>query len=324
MNSREFSMKNKTMDLTGPGPLSSGKTGLISGTHPSIVYDFLIEKSFMIIALTCILVLFLIMIFLFREGLPVFKSVSLSDFLLGREWYPTSQQPRFGIFPLIVSSLGVTMLASLMAVPLSIAIAIYLSELAPYSVREIIKPVVELIASIPSVIIGFFGMVVVAPFLQRFLHIDVGWNMFNAALMLAFMAIPTIASISEDAISSVPMSLKEASYALGANRWETIYSITIPAALSGIWTAIILGISRVIGETMVVLMVAGGALTIPHSIFDPVRPLTANIAAEMAEVAVGEPHYSALFAIGIVLFVITFIFNIVADFLSSRYKFKYN
>ena len=144
-------------------------------------------------------------------------------------------------------------------------------------------------------------MVVVAPFLMNNFHIDSGLNLLNASLMLAFMAIPTIASISEDAISSVPVSLKEASYALGANRWQTIIHVTIPASLSGIWTAIILGISRVIGETMIVLMVAGGAAVIPDSIFNPVRPLTSNIAAEMAEASVGGTHYRALFAIGIIL-----------------------
>jgi phosphate transport system permease protein len=290
----------------------------------SLIAENFFEKFFMIIGLSCLFVLLLIMIFLFTEGIPILKDVSITDFLLGTQWYPTSVNPRFGILPLITASVAVTLLASFFAVPLSLAIAVYLAELASPRVREVVKPAIEVIASIPSVIIGFFGMVVVAPFLQRYFNIDTGLNLFNAALMLAFMAIPTIASISEDAISSVPMSLKEASYALGANRWETIFHITIPAALSGIWTAIILGISRVIGETMVVLMVAGGAAVMPGSIFDPVRPLTSNIAAEMAEAPVGGSHYHALFAIGIILFIITFFFNLIADYLSSRYKFKGN
>lgn len=280
------------------------------------------EKLFMAIGLSCLIVLLLISIFLFTEGLPIFKSVSLRDFLLGTQWYPTSGNPRFGVLPLIAASIAVTLLSSLIAVPLSLAIAVYLAELAAPRVREVVKPFVEIIASIPSVIIGFFGMVVVAPFLQEKLGIDTGLNLLNAALMLAFMAVPTIASISEDAIASVPVSLKEGSYALGANRWQTIFHITIPAALSGIWTAVILGISRVIGETMVVLMVAGGSAVMPESVFDPVRPLTSNIAAEMAEAAVGGDHYHALFAIGIILFVITFAFNLVADYLSNKYKFK--
>jgi phosphate transport system permease protein len=292
--------------------------------NKSIIIEKIFEKFFLIVGLTCLFVLLLIMIFLFSEGIPILKDVSFSDFILGTQWYPTSETPRYGILPLITASAAVTLLASFFAVPLSLAIAVYLAELAAPRVREIVKPIIEIIASIPSVIIGFFGMVVVAPFLQSHFNLDTGLNMFNAAVMLAFMAVPTIASISEDAISSVPISLKEASYALGANRWQTIFHITIPAALSGIWTAVILGISRVIGETMVVLMVAGGAAVMPKSIFDAVRPLTSNIAAEMAEAPVGGSHYHALFAIGIILFVITFFFNIIADYLSNKYKFKGN
>jgi len=288
----------------------------------SIIFDILIEKFFLIIGLSSLLVLLTIMIFLIKEGIPLFKEISISDFIFGKEWYPTSDHPRFGIFPLIVSSLYITIIASMIAIPLSLSVAVYISELAGNTLKEIVKPLVEIIASIPSVIVGFFGMVVVAPFLMTHFNIDSGLNLINASLMLAFMAIPTIASISEDAISSVPMSLKEASYALGANRWQTIIHVTIPASLSGIWTAIILGISRVIGETMIVLMVAGGAAVIPNSIFSPVRPLTSNIAAEMAEASVGGTHYRALFAIGIILFIITFIFNIIADYLSNKYKFK--
>ncbi len=290
----------------------------------SIIVDILVEKFFFIVGFSSLVVLLTIMIFLIKEGIPLFKEIGITDFIFGNEWYPTSGNPRFGIFPLIVSSIYITIFASMIAIPLSLSVAIYISELAGSTLKEIVKPLVEIIASIPSVIVGFFGMVVVAPFLMKHFDIDSGLNLLNASLMLAFMAIPTIASISEDAISSVPISLKEASYALGANRWQTIIHVTIPASLSGIWTAIILGISRVIGETMIVLMVAGGAAVIPQSIFSPVRPLTSNIAAEMAEASVGGTHYRALFAIGIILFIITFIFNIIADYLSNKYKFKAN
>lgn len=292
------------------------------GMSASLIMEKVAERVFFVIGLTCLIVLLLIMIFLFMEGLPIFREISVKDFLLGIEWYPTSDNPRFGVMPLITASVAVTLLASLMAVPFSLSIAVYLAELASPRVREVVKPIVEIIASIPSVVIGFFGMVVVAPFLQNAFNVDTGLNLFNAALMLAFMAVPTIASISEDAISSVPVTLREASYALGAGRWETIFHITIPAALSGIWTAVILGISRVIGETMVVLMVAGGAAVMPKSLFAPVRPLTSNIAAEMAEAPVGGSHYHALFAIGILLFIITFAFNLIASYLSNKYKFK--
>ncbi len=286
------------------------------------ILDIIAGKIFLVIGLTSIIILFLIILFLFKEGLPLFNFTGAGNFLTGNEWYPTSEKARFGIFSLIYASVSVTLLASLLSIPLSLALAIYLSEIASSSAREIIKPVIEIIASIPSVIIGFFGMVVIAPFLQDKFNLDTGMNLFNASLMLAFMAIPTIASISEDALSSVPMSLKEASYALGANKWQTIYHITIPAALSGIWTAVILGISRVIGETMVVLMVAGGSAGNPSSIFDSVRPLTSTIAAEMAETPHASNHYHALFAIGLVLFIITFVFNMLADYLSNKYKFK--
>jgi phosphate transport system permease protein len=290
--------------------------------HRSIIYDQVLSRGFLIVGMSCLAVLMLIMLFLFKEGIPLFKSVSLHDFLLGDAWYPTSSPERYGAFPLIIASLAVTLLASLLAVPLSISLAIYLAELAHPVVREIVKPVIEIIASIPSVVIGFFGMVVLAPWMQETFRLDSGLNVLNAAVMLAFMAVPTIASISEDALSSVPMSLKEGSYALGANRWQTIRHITVPAALSGIWTAIILGVSRVIGETMVVLMVAGGAAIIPWSPFDPARPLTANIAAEMAEAPFGSTHYHALFAIGILLFFLTMFFNVIAGYLSDKYKFK--
>ncbi len=293
-----------------------------SARQRSIIYDALLSKVFFVTGFTCLAVLLLIMLFLFKEGLPLFKLIPVKDFVLGMSWYPTSDPARFGAFPLIAASVAVTIVASLISVPLSLAVAIYVSELASPLVKEIVKPTVEIIASIPSVIIGFFGMVVVAPFLQENFDIDTGLNLINAAVMLAFMAVPTIASISEDAISSVPTSMKEASYALGANRWQTIFHITIPASLSGIWTAVILGLSRVIGETMVVLMVAGGAAIVPASIFDPVRPLTSNIAAEMAEAPYGSGHYHALFAIGILLFIITMCFNLVAEYLSAKYRFK--
>jgi phosphate transport system permease protein len=198
--------------------------------------------------------------------------------------------------------------------------AIYLAEVASYKLREVVKPMVELLAALPSVVIGFFGMVVVAPFLQNTLDIPTGLNLFNASLMLAFMSVPTICSLSEDTIYSVSQEMKEASLALGATHWQTIYRVIIPASLSGISTAIILGMSRAIGETMVVLMVAGGATLIPTSIFDPVRPMPASIAAELEEAPFRGNHYHALFATGIVLFFFTLIFNLIADYLSHKYK----
>jgi phosphate transport system permease protein len=272
------------------------------------------------VALASIITLSLIVVFLFMEGVPIFSKVSVSDFLFGKYWYPTDDPPDFGIFALIVASLAVTAVASAISIPLGVMTALYLAEVASSRLREWVKPVVELLAALPSVVIGFFGMVVVAPFLQQTFNLPTGLNLFNAALMLAFMSVPTICSISEDAIFSVPGELKEASLALGATHWETIWRVIIPASISGISTAIILGMSRAIGETMVVLMVAGGAAMIPGSLFDPVRPMPASIAAEMAEAPFRGDHYYALFATGIVLFFFTLLFNVVADHISNKYR----
>jgi len=279
-----------------------------------------VQKIFFLIAMASITTLFLIMVFLFREGLPIFKTVSVKEFVFGHYWYPTSEPPDFGIFPLIIASLSVTVASAAISIPLGVMTAVYLAEIASKKVSEIAKPVVELLAALPSVVIGFFGMVLVAPFLQKVFNIPTGLNMFNAALMLAFMSIPTICSISEDAIHSVPVALKEASKALGATHLETIVRVILPASISGISTAVILGMSRAIGETMVVLMVAGGAAMLPESIFDPVRPMPASIASEMAEAPVGGEHYYALFATGVVLFFFTLIFNVIADHIAYKYK----
>ena len=278
------------------------------------------QSLFFVIASASITILLLIMLFLFREGLPIFKTVAVKDFLFGQFWYPTSDPSDYGVLPLILASLAVTGLSAVISIPLGVMTAVYLAEIASPRLAEIVKPVVELLAALPSVVIGFFGMVLVAPWLQDTFGLMTGLNLFNAALMLAFMSIPTICSISEDAIHSVPGALKEASLALGATHLETILRVIVPASISGICTAVILGMSRAIGETMVVLMVAGGAAMIPQSIFDPVRPMPASIAAEMAEAPVGSEHYYALFAIGIVLFVFTMGFNLVADYVSNKYR----
>ena len=270
------------------------------------------------IAGSSLLFLGLIMLFLFIEGVPVLQQISLSDFLFGMSWYPTSSPPEFGIFPMLVGSLAVTLVSSAVAIPLGIMTAAYLTEVAPSSVRRICKPVIELLAALPSVVMGFFGMAIVAPLLQDWFDADTGLNLCNAGLMLAFMSVPTICSIAEDALYAVPNSLREASLALGATRWETTIHVVIPAAFSGLGTAAMLGMSRSIGETMVVLMVAGGAGILPTSLFDAVRPMPAAIAAEMAEAPYRGEHYHALFAIGIVLFIFTLVFNIIAQQIAER------
>jgi phosphate transport system permease protein len=282
--------------------------------------EIFIRGIFAFFAFASVLILALIVMFLFREGLPIFKEVSVADFLFGQEWYPTYDPPSYGIWPLIFGSVIVTVFSCLIAVPLGVLSAVYISEIAPTAIKDVTKSIIELLAGIPSVVLGFFGMVVVAPFLQETFDLPTGLNIVNASVILAIMAIPTISSISEDALYAVPSEFKEASYALGATKHETITKVIMPAALSGISTAVILGMARAIGETMVVLMVAGGAAAIPESIFDSVRPMPASIAAEMGEAPFGSGHYHALFATGIVLFFLTLIFNLIADYISQKFK----
>ncbi|MCP3923636.1 MAG: phosphate ABC transporter permease subunit PstC [Desulfobacterales bacterium] len=279
-----------------------------------------VHSMFFLITTVSLTVLSLIMLFLFTESIPLFETVSIKDFLFGEFWYPTDEPAEFGILSLIIGSLYVTIISSVIAIPLGLMTAIYLAEIASERMAEIVKPIVEMLASLPSIVIGFFGMVVISPLLQETFDVPIGLNLFNASLMLAFMIIPTICSLSEDAIHSVPVALKEASLALGATHLETIIKVVIPASISGICTAVILGMSRAIGETMVVLMIAGGAAMIPTSIFDPVRPMPASIAAEMAETPFGGEHYHALFATGLVLFIFTLMFNMVAAYISNKYR----
>ncbi|MFA6355541.1 MAG: phosphate ABC transporter permease subunit PstC [Candidatus Omnitrophota bacterium] len=280
------------------------------------------EWIFTALAFSSLIFLVGIIIVLFKEGFPIFKAVKAGDFLFGRSWYPTYEPPEFGIFPLVLASFWVTLGALFVCVPLGVGSALYLHEMASFRQRSVLKPMVEILASIPSVVYGFFGMMIVAPVLQDLLHIPTGLCAFSASLVLGIMATPTVCSIAEDALSYVPKSFREASFAVGANRWQTLTKVVIPAAGSGISTAIILGMSRAVGETMTVLMVAGGAAVIPKSIFDPVRPMTSAIAAEMGEAPMGSMHYHSLFAIALILFLITFAFNIAAELISRRFRIK--
>lgn len=275
-------------------------------------------------ALCSVIFLFGIILSIFKEGLPIFKTVGIARFLFTRDWHPTHEEPSFGILALIVGSIVVTIGSLIVAIPLGLGSAIFLSELAGFKTREILKPFIELLAGIPSVIYGLFGMAFLAPFVMRLFNIATGLNAFTASIILGIMIVPIIASISEDAISSVPKELREASYALGANKWETIYRVVLPAAKSGIIASIILGFGRAIGETMLVLMVAGGAAIIPKSIFSPVRPMTSAIAAEMGETTVGSDHYHALFGIAIVLFIITFTSNLITETVKQKVMLSQN
>ena len=271
----------------------------------------LVRHTLAVLAGSSLLALGGIVLFLFMEGVPLFSEYSFIDFLFGKLWYPTEEPGLFGIFPLLAASLAVTLCSSLLAVPLGVLTAVYLTEIAHPAVRRVVKPLV---------VLGFLGMVVLAPFLQDALGAASGLNLLNASLVLALMSVPTICSVSEDALYSVPRDLREASLALGATRWQTTVRVVVPAALSGIGTAVMLGMSRAIGETMVVLMVAGGAAILPTSLLDPVRPMPASIAAEMAEAPFRSEHYHALFAIGIVLFFLTLAFNVLAGHIAEKHR----
>ncbi len=286
------------------------------------VKEGIYEWIFATLAFASLVFLVGIIITLLRESLPVFARIKLSSFLFGQAWYPTADPPEMGIWPLITASFTVTVGAMVVCVPIGIGTALFIHELASHSQRAFLKPVIELLAGIPSIVYGFFGMVIVAPFLQDLLGIPTGLCAFTASLVLGIMATPTVASLAEDALSFVPRSFREASLALGANRWQTLTKVVMPAAGSGISTAIILGMGRAVGETMTVLMVAGGAAMVPKSIFDPVRPMTSTIAAEMGEAVLGSLHYHALFAIGLILFLITLGVNICAEIISRRYRLK--
>lgn len=282
----------------------------------------IIRRLFTATAFASLAFLVGIVLVLFKEALPIFAKISPKAFLLGESWYPTGDPAEFGILPLMLASFWVTAGALVICVPLGVGSALYLHELAGARQRALLKPVIEILASVPSIIYGFFGMVVLAPFMQTAFDLPIGLCALTTSIILGVMATPTVASIAEDALSYVPRSFREASLAVGANRWQTLTRVIIPAAGSGISTAVILGMSRAIGETMTVLMVAGGSAVIPLSPFDPVRPMTAAIAAEMGEAPVGSDHYHALFAIALALFLVTFAFNIAAELISRRYRLK--
>lgn len=267
-----------------------------------------------------IVIVLLIFVFLGKESLPFLGDPGIGE-LFRTKWNPVSfERELFGIIPLLTGSILVTLFATILAVPFGVCAAIYIAEVATAAEREILKPFVELLAGIPSVVIGFFGLVVVAPLVKSIFHLHTGLTGLTGALLLALMAIPTIISISEDAIRSVPKSYKEASLALGASRVETIFKVTVPAALSGIVAATMLGIGRVIGETMTVMMVTGNAAIITGNPLESVRTLTATIAAEMGEVPFGSHHYQALFCIGVVLLLMTFLLNVIAQRVLKKYR----
>jgi phosphate transport system permease protein len=269
--------------------------------------EVLITRLIRVTGYSAIVFVGLIFVFLFTEGAPTLLKVPLRA-LAGTRWYPI--EDNFGLLPLIIGSLVVTVGAALIAVPLGVATAVFVAEVAPRWAREVLKPFIEVLAGLPSVMLGFLGIIILAPQLYAALNLPTGLTAFTGAVLLAWIALPTIVSVAEDALDAVPQTYREAALALGATRWQTIWRVTLPAARSGVLIGVMLGVGRALGETMAVMMVTGNAPVVDFALFSPVRTMTATIAAEMGEVASGSAHYHTLFFIGIVLFLISLAVNL--------------
>jgi phosphate transport system permease protein len=324
---------------SGAAPGEPGQKKKRAGRGPvSIAGEKVIEALIRLCGISAIIFVFSIFFFVFREAVPLFfeqpkteeqaaaverhaddhrpahKVFSLKEFLSSKEWYPTSQNNvRFGVLALIVGTLSVTVLAMLIAVPFGLGAAVFVSEFCGGKMKETLKIVIELLAAIPSVVWGFIGLTVMNPIIQNLFNAPIGLNVLNGAILLALMSVPIMVSIGEDSLKAVPDSFREAGIALGATRWQLVYRVLIPAAKNGLLAAVLLGVGRAVGETMAVLMATGHAVNIPDSIFDPVRTLTATIAAELGEASEGSQHYRVLFLIGVLLFSITAVVNLTAD-----------
>lgn len=280
-----------------------------------------IRAFFFLNGILVVVILAGIFVLLLSSAVPAFREIDLKEFLFGALWDPTSPiRASYGTLTQIYSTFLVTLGAMILAVPVGLAVAAYLSDVAPGRVREIIKPVVEILAGVPSVVIGFLGIVVLGPALSKLTGQSHGLNALNGSILLAIMSLPTIISISEDSLAAVPRSYSEGSLALGGSRWQTLLRVKFPAALSGIIAAVMLGMGRAIGETMTVLMATGNARSFPHGLFDSVRTMTSNVAIELGEVPYFTTHYYALFAIGLVLFLLTFLINLAADRVLHKYR----
>lgn len=280
-----------------------------------------IKAFFFTNGILAVLVLICIFGLLLFTSIPAFREIDVKEFLTGKNWDPTSPvKAEYGIFSMIVSTLMVTSGALIIAIPLGIGVAAYLSDVAHWRVREIAKPIVEILAGIPSVVIGFLGIVLFGPAIAKFFGVSHGLNAVNGSILLAIMALPTIISLSEDSLNAVPNAYGEASLALGASPWQTLIRVKIPAALSGIIASVMLGMGRAIGETMTVLMATGNARAFPTGFLSSIRTMTADIAIELGEVPFFTTHYYALFAIGLVLFIMTFVINLASDIILRKYQ----
>lgn len=308
--------KQKAVETTAQLPNGSLKRRFRPG-------EKIIESWIFLAGILSIVILLGIIVILCKEGLPIFGYTKPWDFLFGTKWYPVSDPPTFGILPFFISTLWITLIATLISVPIGVACAAFLSEVASPRINNIVKPIIEIMAGLPSVMMGFIGLALLSPLVQSFFNLNTGLCGLTASIMLSLMSLPIIVSVSEDALHAVPKEFKEASYALGATRWETIRHVCIPSALSGIAAAIMLGVGRAIGETMTVLMVAGGALAAPVSPTDPMTTMTSAIASGIGNAVRGGLQYQALFAIGLILFILTLAVNYFAEKVLERQKRKF-
>jgi len=301
----------------------STRAGRATGRQTARIWvEPVIEGLIRVCGFSAIVFVVLIFLFVFSSGADfILHRLDLREFLTSVEWYPTSvSHKRYGTLALFVGTLSVTGFAMAVAVPFGLGAAVFLSEFTHGAFKEGLKIVIELLAAIPSVVWGFIGLAILNPIIITLFHAPIGLNVLNGGLILGLMSVPIVASIGEDALKAVPDSYREASLALGATRWQTVYKVLFPAARSGLLAAVLLGVGRAIGETMAVLMATGHAVQIPHSPLDSVRTLTATIAAELGEAARGSDHYQALFAIGVYLFAISFVINLTADLLVRGFR----
>jgi phosphate transport system permease protein len=280
-----------------------------------------IRAFFFTNGILAVFILIGIFFFLLYTAIPAFREINIAEFFTSKNWDPTSPvKEEYGIVSMIVSTFMVTLGALIIAIPIGIGVAAYLSDVAHWKVREIVKPIIEILAGIPSVVIGFLGIILFGPAIARVFGVSHGLNALNGSILLAIMSLPTIISISEDSLNAVPRAYAEASLALGASRWQTLIRVRIPAALSGIIAAVMLGMGRAIGETMTVLMATGNAPAFPKGFLSSIRTLTSTIAIELGEVPYYTTHYYALFALGLVLFIITFVVNLISDIILHKYQ----
>ncbi len=276
-----------------------------------------IEKVMLICAFTSVAAVLVITYVIFAEGIPLFKHVGVGDFLTGADWDPDAKIPQYGILPMITGSVYTTAIALVLGIPIGLGCAIFLAEIAPRKVSAVLRKIIEILAGIPSIVYGFFGLVVIVPFVRGF-RLGPGQSVLAAGLILAIMILPTIITIAEVSMRAVPKAYKDGSLALGASQWQTIRKVSLPTARSGIIAGIVLGIGRAMGETMAVILVAGNTPIIPESIFQPVRTMTVNVVLDMSYAVVGSDHYRALFATAIALFIFTMIINAAVMLLSRK------